>query len=222
MRVRRAIRKNTFLLLVRRYGRPLVGAVVLHGQYYYRRHGYIKCHAAKLSILIFAAFIADQADGCTSGFPSLDRIYSIMTDEYIQFSSESIQVLVPSINFTCSGSILSWVFGWVRTSDSFIELQIWRPVNGEGDYIKVGGTTINETVTIGSLVYQYSLTSPLSFQAGDVLGYFRSESHVLFQGFGSELPLYSIEPDSPAPRFSLHNASVTDGLHALIGATIGN
>ena len=188
MRVRRAIRKNAFLLLVRRYGRPLVGAVVLHGQYYYRRHGYIKCHAAKLSILIFAAFIADQADGCTSGFPSLDRIYSIMTDEYIQFSSESIQVLVPSINFTCSGSILSWVFGWVRTSDSFIELQIWRLVNG--------GTTINETVTIGSLVYQYSLTSPLSFQAGDVLGYFRSESHVLFQGFISSAiyhPLVTVE-----------------------------
>ena len=144
-----------------------------------------------------------------------------MLDDYVQFPSGSVQVLIPSINFTCSGSILNWVFGWLRTTDSFIELQIWRPVGEDGNYIKVGGTAINETG--GGLVYQYSLTSPLSFQAGDVLGYFRSESQVLFQGFGSKLPLYSIYgPDSPSPQFSLHDASFTDGLYALIGATIGN
>ena len=67
--------------------------------------------------------------------------------DHIQFASGSVQVLIPSINFTCSGSILNWVFGWLRTTehDSFIELQIWRPVGGDGGYIKVGGTAINET-----------------------------------------------------------------------------
>ena len=89
------------------------------------------------------------------------------------------QAILPEVNFTCSGSILSWIFGaqWEGNNDSYIELQIWRPGSRDGVYSNVGSTTImtEEPRTVLSL-YQYSLSSPLTFQAGDVLGFYQPES----------------------------------------------
>ena len=51
----------------------------------------------------------------------------------------------------------------------FTELQIWRPT-GDGHYTKVGNTTIM-TASNSSQIYYYTLSTPLEFQAGDVLGY---------------------------------------------------
>ena len=54
------------------------------------------------------------------------------------------QVLIPSVNFTCSGSIQSWVFGAQSEGDTdrYSELQIWRPGSEDGVYSKVGTTII--------------------------------------------------------------------------------
>ena len=108
----------------------------------------------------------------------------------IFFTFDSIQAIYPQVKFTCSGSILSWVFGaqWEGNTDSFTELQIWRPGSEAGSYTKVGSTTImvqrNRTP-----LYEYRLSSPLAFQAGDILGYYQpattsSQLRLLVEGQG--------------------------------------
>ena len=85
------------------------------------------------------------------------------------------QAILPQVNFMCSGSILSWVFGaeWNGHTDSFTELQIWRPGSENGSYTKVGSTTIMVESRKRTDLYEYRLSSPLAFQAGDVLGYYQ-------------------------------------------------
>ena len=88
------------------------------------------------------------------------------------------QAIIPEINFTCAGSILSWTFGasWEGNTPELTELQIWRS-SGDGSYDKVGSTTImTEENTTG--FYQYPLSSPLSFQAGDILGYYQPATSI--------------------------------------------
>ena len=87
---------------------------------------------------------------------------------------DAIQAIYPQVNFTCSGSILSWVFGadWEGNTDSFTELQIWRPGSEDGSYTKVGSTTIMVDRNTTRL-YEYRLSSTMAFQAGDVLGYYQ-------------------------------------------------
>ena len=118
------------------------------------------------------------ADDCTSGFMSVDRIDAVL-DNYgdvvrsFQNKSEQATCIYPGINFTCNGNILSWTFGarWEGNTPALTELQIWRS-SGDGSYTKVGSTTIlTEENTTG--LYQYPLSSPLPFQAGDILGYYQ-------------------------------------------------
>ena len=96
----------------------------------------------------------------------------------------SLQGLFPEVNFTCSGTIQSWIFGALELSGPLLsELQIWRPDGGDGSYTKVESISTNSTgitlveeglVEEGQTgLYQYSLSSPLHFQAGDILGYFQ-------------------------------------------------
>ena len=116
------------------------------------------------------------ADDCTSGFMSVDRIDAVLDnygDVVRSFQNKSEQAVYPGINFTCNGNILSWTFGarWEGNTPALTELQIWRS-SGDGSYTKVGSTTImTEENTTG--LYQYPLSSPLPFQAGDILGYYQ-------------------------------------------------
>ena len=83
------------------------------------------------------------------------------------------------MNFTCNGSIQSLIFGaqWQGNSSSFPELQIWRP-NGNDSYSKVRSTLINMTGENTLQLYQYTLTSPLAFGPGDILGYYQPTSQL--------------------------------------------
>ena len=89
-------------------------------------------------------------------------------------SESDRQAIFPRVNFTCSGSIQSWIFGalWIGSTASFTELQIWRS-SGDGSYIKVGNTTVSVTEQTTTGLYYYPLSSPLPFQAGDILGYYQ-------------------------------------------------
>ena len=107
---------------------------------------------------------------------SLERIHAVLEN----YGGTSVfhtnaQTIAPGINFTCSGNILSWIFGavWVGNTAPFTELQIWRS-SGDGSYTKVGSTTIM-TEQNTTRLYQYPLSSPLPFQAGDILGYYQSQ-----------------------------------------------
>ena len=58
------------------------------------------------------------------------------------------QAIIPSMNFSCNGSIKAWVFGadfGGQGSDSLpaTELQIWRKVNGSQLYQKVESARIS-------------------------------------------------------------------------------
>ena len=165
-----------------------------------------------------------QADDCTSGFMSLDRMNAVLGyyDPLATGSETSLQAIIPGINFTCAGSILSWTLAaeWWGAAPELTELQIWRS-SGDGSYTKVGNTTImTEESTTG--LYQYPLSSPLPFQAGDILGYFRSQLRLQFENVGSGHPLYYREQDSAASQFTVSDSTLLfDRYHVLISVETG-
>ena len=122
------------------------------------------------------------------------------------------QGIFPEVGFTCSGSIQSWVFGgqWVGWPDrQFTELQIWRPTGDDGVYTKVGYTTIMIEES-DSEFYEYPLSPPLDFQAGDVFGYYQpnppqSQWRVLFEenGRNPQVGHYYSGPTSPASQLDI-------------------
>ena len=137
------------------------------------------------------------------------------------------QAIIPEINFTCNGSILSWTFGaqWRGNTPELTELQIWRS-SGDGSYDKVGSTTImTEENTTG--FYQYPLSSPLPFQAGDILGYYQPTSSItqLRLLVVSEVdPVQTLHLKSgqtgPASQFSISGSS-TSSRNLLISVKTG-
>ena len=111
---------------------------------------------------------------------SPDRIDAVL-DKYMygtfEYTSNGFQAIFPGVNFTCNGSIQSWIFGAAMegtATSSLPELQIWKS-NGNGLYSKVGNTPINVTEENATRLYHYPLSSPLPFQAGDILGYYQPE-----------------------------------------------
>ena len=104
----------------------------------------------------------------------MDALLGNLGETYID---SNYQGLFPEVGFTCSGRLVAWVFGahWQGHSQAFTELQIWRPVGEDGVYTKVGSTTIMTSENQIEL-YHYPLSSPLAFQAGDVLGYYQPPS----------------------------------------------
>ena len=124
---------------------------------------------------------------------------------------DNFQGIYPEVGFTCSGSIQSWVFGgqWVG-QNRFTELQIWRPTGDDGVYTKVGYTTIM-TEESDSELYEYPLSSPLDFQAGDVFGYYQpnppqSQWSVLFEvdGRNPQVGYYYSGPTSQASQLDIN------------------
>ena len=111
-----------------------------------------------------------QADDCTSGFISLDRMNKVL-DNYIVNAPNNQQAIIPEINFTCNGTIRTWIIGgqWRNNGENNIELQIWRS-SGSVSYNRVQSTVVN--VATSNATWVYHLPSNLSFQAGDILGFY--------------------------------------------------
>ena len=126
------------------------------------------------------------------------------------------QRIIPHINFTCDGAITKWIVlgRWNdgRNRDWYPDLQIWRS-SGNSMFTKVGNTTLrveggSDTVTY----YEYNLTTPLNFQAGDILGIFQPDrgrnrlrmyflSGVGPRNYYEDLPRNAVTP--PSEMFSL-------------------
>ena len=139
-----------------------------------------------------------------------------------------MQGIFPEVGFTCSGSISGWVFGaqWVGQSDFFTELQIWRPT-GDGQYTKVGNTTIM-TERNSSQIYYYTLSAPLEFQAGDVLGYHqpnprRTQLRVYFEeeGRGEQTGYYSFGTSAASDLYNVDHGTRNDKFQLLVNAVTG-
>ena len=115
-----------------------------------------------------------------------------------------------------------WVGG-----NLFPELQIWRPTGHDGVYTKVGYTTIN-TVRESSRFYEYSLSSPLEFQAGDVLGYYQpnfdeSQLSLLSENGGrdTQLVYFNIMPTSPATELDINSLTESRTQQLLLNVVTG-
>ena len=129
---------------------------------------------------------------------------SRVDDEY------TYQAIFPEVGFTCSGSIDAWVFGaeWVSGRDRLPELQIWRPTGDDGAYTKVGNTTI-DTTRDTSEFYEYPLSPPLDFQAGDVFGYYQptppqSQFKIIVEDGGKRKNQTGYYYFSPSPATDLY------------------
>ena len=177
-----------------------------------------------------------QADDCTSGFTSVDRIDAVLGNykvvSFFSFRTINVQVIVPETNFTCAGNILSWTFsgGWLRFQPTgliptFTELQIWRS-SGSGSYDKVGSTAINVTGQNATGLYHYPLSSPLAFRAGDILGFFQpatSTSQLGLYHEGVTTTNYRINSlTRPASQFNIYNGSFEHRYQPMIDVETGN
>ena len=108
---------------------------------------------------------------------NIDRMNAVLGNVEVR-ADDNYQGIFPEVGFTCDGTVSSWVFGakWEGKSQSFTELQIWRPVvDNDRVFTKVWSTEIFTSENQSELYY-YPLTTPLAFQAGDVLGYYQPPS----------------------------------------------
>ena len=87
------------------------------------------------------------------------------------------QVVIPAINFSCNGTITSWIIGAKWRNDNnpegYIELQIWR-WSSLDQYETVTSTLVMvDSENADSEVYE--LATSMDFQEGDLLGYFQPD-----------------------------------------------
>ena len=100
------------------------------------------------------------------------------------------QLLFPDITFTCNGSITKWIVGGTtKSAQKQAELQIWRNTGGTS-YSKINSSPLSHSTLIGN-VAEYSLSTPLEFQEGDILGLHQPNTQ------NSELVVYFQEFDGP-------------------------
>ena len=133
-------------------------------------------HAVAVYITIRFRTIGEAQ--CTNGFVSLDTLRELgKVTGGNRKNRDQQQRIIPSISFTCSGSITKWIVAakWENGGGHtyFPELQIWRP--GTILHRKVGASTLSAASENGSNVYEYVPSSPLPFQEGDFLGIFQPD-----------------------------------------------
>ena len=88
------------------------------------------------------------------------------------------QLIIPSMTFTSSGSVVRWTFAarYRASATQYLELQVWRE-NTTGTYVNVSNTSNMEPAQTAYLnVYEYVQDPPLQVLAGDVLGIYQPSS----------------------------------------------
>ena len=164
---------------------------------------------------------------------SVDRMDFILGNEGTLPDGSNSQGIFPETYFTCSGTIQSWIFGaqWIGASE-LLQLQIWRAVSGNDDlYILVESTTVNITEENETQLYHYPLSSPLSFQPGDILGIFQpygDHSQLIvgyeYQEEGQYQLAYfngSDDPVSPQSHFNISGWPSTRNFNMLVNVVTG-
>ena len=123
------------------------------------------------------------------------------------------QWIMPSINFTCNGSVTKWIVGAQLDNNGMDgmrpELQIWRMHSTQTNtYFKVGGTLLSDVnMTAVVNVYEVSPTDPLEFQSGDILGLYQPQDGmtrliVYFDIDSGPINYYIRNQNSPLDSFS--------------------
>ena len=123
---------------------------------------------------------------CTSGFLEPIELRQAILNENINrvIVRHKEQRIFPDIRFNCNGSVIKWTVGAESEggSSSPSEIQIWRQT-GMNSYTKIAHAVLTaqyRSLTTFTNVYEYTLPSPLAFQAGDILGvYQRDDSNTV-------------------------------------------
>ena len=166
-----------------------------------------------------------EVTNCTSGFPSRERMYAVLNRP--NSHQTNTQAIIPSMNFTCNGSISSWIIaanlGKLSTNSTpFTELQIWRRER-TGEYKRVVFTEVMSKIN-SSKVYYHNLASPMVFQAGDIIGYYQSgnKHRILFGRVNSgQTVYYHNNQESSSSTFNKSGSRINDRDHALITVIAG-
>ena len=128
------------------------------------------------SLLVwYILFIISDPPDCSCGFMSEERVYALnnipLLNTGMRRDFDNRQMIFPDITFTCDGDVVKWIMAgkWNDPRNQFPELQIWRLSQGT-TYTKQSGTSITADNKEDDDIYEYTLTTPLPFQSGDILG----------------------------------------------------
>ena len=153
--------------------------------------------------------ISDAAGGCANGFIQLDMLRTLA--QKIPDGRESNSRLnnelrlIPDWNFTCNGTITSFLLGadirHVDMNDDrawYPEVQIWRRLNSSSlsrDYYLESFEEIrlNTGYFSPSGVLEYHLNDPFNFEAGDIFGVYQPRES------SSVVRIYYNDSDISAP-----------------------
>ena len=150
-----------------------------------------------------------DSSSCIGSFPSRSVLrqgaLDLNINDVLRIDSE--QRLFPDITFTCNGFITKWIVGAeANNGDLLPELQIWRN-NGGTSYTKAGFSLLPSN-TLSGTVAEYTLSTPLEFQEGDILGVYQPRRQ------DSALIVYYQERDGPV--------NYQEGNSAQSTVTLGN
>ena len=148
----------------------------------------------------------------------LERIVKEESKVLYSFNETSV---IPALNFTRPGTILSWTFAARRVLGMNISalpsIQIWRPVNRNGHI----GFRLNDSREVHvnedseDLMVSFELETKMMVEAGDVVGVNQPENSELLILFGEGGYLnYIVSPGQE--RFSSHKAKHERRLPLLI------
>ena len=176
--------------------------------------------------LLCSVGVLAASDGATVGFPSESLVQSKALLLRSIRDRERTQRIFPDIRFSCSGSVTKWilVLGAGDGSMEYPQLQIWRE-EGSGSYQRVGYTDINypsSSITDTYTVVEYSLTTPLAFQEGDILGAHQppkdnSDVVMQFQDRGLLVSYRYDGEDNPLETFVVDGAETDQTDYPLVG-----
>ena len=112
---------------------------------------------------------------CTSNFLTFEAFKQKVLEAniYHVVKRERQLRIFPDISFTCSGNLTKWIIAGEDGYDG-AELQIWRRSNvGQNNYTLVGSSVLSVSSNSFVGVYNYTPSTPLEFQEGDILGVYQ-------------------------------------------------
>ena len=156
---------------------------------------------------------ADVAGGCANGFIQIDMLRTVA--QKIPHGKKSTNGLsnelrlIPDWNFTCNGTITSFLLGadirstrgagdMIRNATQYPEVQIWRRTNSSSP-VREYAIEWSEEIRLDagyfspSGVLEYRLYCPFEFQAGDIFGVYQPKQS------NSVVRIYYNDNDNTAP-----------------------
>ena len=161
---------------------------------------------------MISILLSDVAGGCANGFIQLDMLRTVaqkIPDGSGSTNGLSNELrLIPDWNFTCNGTITSFMLGadirstrgggMIRNTTQYPEVQIWRRTNSSSP-VREYAIELSEEVRLNagyfspSGVLEYRLNNSFNFQAGDIFGVYQPRQS------NSVVQIYYNDNDNTAP-----------------------